>query len=107
MEDAKSMSTAQSRPASRRVSRRTLMKTGAGVGVAAAVGTAGVAFAGPTQRTASDAKPTHTGGSNTDGTVVVHILDASKGTAEIFTSSTKKQIKDRDLVARIVRAART
>lgn len=107
MEDAKSISNAPGRPASKRVSRRTLMKTGAGVGVAAAVGTAGVAFAGPTQRSATDAKPTGGGGSNTDGPLVVHILDASKGTAEIFTNSAKKQIKDRDLVARIVHAART
>jgi hypothetical protein len=107
MEDAKTVSNVQGRPASRRVSRRTLMKTGAGVGIAAAVGTAGVAFAGPTQQTATGAKPTGADGHSTDGTVVVHILDASKGTAEVFTSSARKQIKDRDLVARIVRAART
>ena len=102
MEDAKSMPHAQRRPVSRSVSRRTLMKTGAGVGVAAAVATAGVAFAGPTHGTATGAKPT-----GADGAVVVHVLDASKGTAEIFTSSARKQIKDRELVARIVRAART
>ena len=107
MDDAKSMSDAQGRPAGRSVSRRTLMKTGAGVGIAAAVGTAGVAFGGPAQRTATGAKPTGAGGSSSDGAVVVHILDASTGTAEIFTSSARRQIKDRDLVARIVRAART
>jgi hypothetical protein len=107
MEDAKSMPHAQRRPVSRSVSRRTLMKTGAGVGVAAAVATAGVAFAGPTHGTATGAKPTGAGGSSADGAVVVHVLDASKGTAEIFTSSARKQIKDRELVARIVRAART
>ncbi len=107
MEDAKSVSTARGRTASRNVSRRTLMKTGAGVGIAAAVGTAGVAFAGPTQRTETGAKPTGSGGSGADGTLVVHILDPSKGTVEIFTNSTRKQIKDHDLVARIVRAART
>jgi hypothetical protein len=74
--------------------------------VAAAVATAGVAFAGPTQRTEAGAKSTGAGGSSTDGTVVVHVIDASNGTAEIFTSSTRKQIKDHDLVARIVHAAR-
>lgn len=106
MEDAKSTPKVQGRPARRSVSRRTLMKTGAGVGVAAAVATAGVAFAGPTQRAETGAKPTGTGGSSTDGAVVVHVLDASKGTAEIFTNSARRQIKDHDLVARIVRAAR-
>jgi len=106
MEDETSMPEVQRRPASRSVSRRTLMKTGAGVGVAAAVATAGVAFAGPAQRTEIGAKPSDTGESSTDGAVVVHVIDASKGTAEIFTSSARKQIKDHDLVARIVRAAR-
>jgi len=107
MEDAKSVSTARARTVGRNVSRRTLMKAGAGVGIAAAVGTAGVAFAGPTQQTPTGAKPTGSAGSSSDGTLVVHILDPSKGTAEIFTSSTRRQIKDHDLIARIVRAART
>jgi hypothetical protein len=105
MEEAKSVTNA-GRPAGRSVSRRTLMKTGAGVGVAAAVATTGVAFAGPTQGTTTGVKPAGAGGSSADGTLVVHVLDASDGTAEIFTNSARRQIRDRDLVARIVRASR-
>jgi len=93
------------RTAPDRVSRRTLVKVGAGTGIAAAVAisTTGIAFA--------EHSPAHPGGnsngpSTDDGPIVVHILNASAGTAEIFTSSTKKQIKDHDLVARIARAAR-
>jgi hypothetical protein len=89
-----------------RVSRRTLMKTGAGVGIAAAVGYAGVAFAGPPSGSAADAKPTGTGRGAVDGPLVVHVIDASAGTVEVFTGSARKQIKDHDLVARIARAAR-
>ena len=90
----------------RRVSRRTLMKTGAGVGIAAAAGTAGVAFAG-TSSAAADTKPTSAGKGAIAGPLVVHVIDASAGTADVFTSSATKRIKDHDLVARITRAAQS
>jgi hypothetical protein len=93
------------RTAPDRVSRRTLMKVGAGTGIAAAVaitttGIASAEHAPAPQTVGSNGPATH------DGPLIVNITNASAGTAEIFTSSTKKQIKDRDLVARILRAAR-
>lgn len=83
------------------VSRRTLMKTAAGVGVAAAaVGFVGVASTSPSEPdvTAPDA-------SAVNGPIVVHLSDLKAGTVEIFTGSDSTQITDHDLAARIARAA--
>jgi hypothetical protein len=82
------------------------MKTSAGVGIAVAVGTAGVAFAGPSSQSAADATQTSSAKDSADGALIVHVIDASAGTVEVFTSSASKQIKDHDLVARIRHAAR-
>lgn len=92
------------------VSRRTLMKTAAGVGVAAAaVGVVGVAQAASTPDAAhtSDASAvTGSASASAAGPVVVHVTDFGNGTIEVFNGWSRKQITDRDLAARIALAAK-
>ncbi len=95
------------------VSRRTLIKTAAGVGIAVAVaGTVGVANAGASDHGHAAANalaggaplaegvPGHGG-----GTVVVHIIDRHAGTIEKFADGTRTQVRDADLAGRITRVA--
>jgi hypothetical protein len=96
------------------VSRRTLMKTAAGAGVAAAaVGIVGVAHASGTAKTAEAAPlagaplagaamPV----ADTNGPIVVHVTDVSAGTVEVFAGDSRTEIHDVDLAARIAHAAR-
>ncbi len=92
------------------VSRRTLMKTAAGVGVAAAaVGVVGVASAASTPSGAGNSGAqsgtTHTS-LGSAGPVVVHVTDFGSGTLEVFNGWTRTQVTDRDLATRIARAAK-
>jgi hypothetical protein len=84
------------------VSRRTLMRTAAGAGVAAgAIGIVGAAGA---------SSPEHAAGSSPDastaaGPIVVHVTDVRRGTLEVFAGDSRSQVHDVDLAARIARAA--
>jgi purine-cytosine permease-like protein len=97
------------------VNRRTLMKTAAGAGVAAAaVGIVGVAHASGTPRQATAAAGI-AGGAPLSGPagaasaaaapLVVHVSDLANGTLEIFTNGTRTQVTDVDLARRIATAA--
>jgi hypothetical protein len=90
------------------VSRRTLMKTAAGVGVAAAaVGVVGVASAASTPESAhSDQSSQGSTTASASGPVVLHITDFHAGTIEVFNGWSRTQITDPDLASRIARAAR-
>jgi hypothetical protein len=93
------------------VSRRTLVKTAAGAGVAAAaVGFVGVAHAagGPAASDATAAGAplalSEANATAANGPVVVHVTDFARGTIEIFTNGVRTQTTDVDLVNRIARA---
>jgi len=97
------------------VSRRTLMKTAAGAGVAAAtIGVVGVANASgtPRQPSASSlaggaplAGPADARTAPAAAPLVVHVTDLAKGTLDVFTNGKRSQIHDTDLAHRIVHAA--
>ena len=105
----------QPNPASFAVSRRTLVKTAAGAGIAAAaVGMVGVAHAStPSQKNAAAGAPLATTGRSTAtarqtaaaGPVVVHVTDFAHGTIEVFTDGIRTQMTDVDLANRIASAA--
>lgn len=96
------------------VSRRTLMKTAAGAGVAAAaVGIVGVAHASGAPKQAATATLAgapltvgETAQATAAGPIVVHVTDVRAGTLEVFADDSRTQIHDVDLAARIARAAR-
>ena len=97
-------------PTRNRVSRRTLITTAAGAGVAAAtVGIVGVAAASSTHRPATSGAPGLTSadaaGATVTGPIMVHLVDQAKGTVEVFTPTTHTQVTDHDLATRIARAA--
>ncbi|HEY2792131.1 MAG TPA: hypothetical protein VGJ28_07245 [Micromonosporaceae bacterium] len=92
------------------VSRRTLVKTAAGAGVAAAtVGIVGAAHASgkpaDTEAAVLAGAPL-TAGSSANGPVVVHVLDAAAGKLEIFTNGDRTEVTNADLANRILRVAK-
>jgi hypothetical protein len=98
------------RPASS-VSRRGLMKTAVGAGIAVAVvGTVGIAQASPSGKHTDELTGPVTGAALTsdaamaNGPVIVHVVD-SAGTLEFFAGETRTQKSDRDLAGRIGRVA--
>src|SRR5262245_29007702 len=91
-------------PEASTVSRRTLMKTAAGAGVAAgAVGIVGVASAGSPDH--SVAASVHAVSTSVAGPIVVHVIDVHRGDLEVFVGDVRNQVHDADLAARIARAA--
>ncbi len=96
------------------VNRRTLMKTAAGAGVAAAA--VGIVGAAPTTAAPRrSAELSHAAGAPVSGAteaastaaapLVVHVSDLAKGTLDVFTDGMRTQITDVDLARRIARAA--
>jgi len=102
--------TGEAVPVRTRVSRRTLMKTAAGAGIAAAtVGIVGIASAA-TSHTPATAAGADTNGvpdsvASAGGQIMVHLIDQAKGTVEVFTPTSLIRITDHDLASRIARAA--
>ena len=89
------------RPVTEHVSRRTVMKIGAGAGiVAATTGATGIAFASPGTGDGADSV-------TANGPIVAHVSDFAAGTVELYTGGTRRQITDHDLARRIARAARS
>jgi hypothetical protein len=95
------------------VSRRTLIKTAAGAGIAVAVaGTVGIANAGDTTRHDVSGSPLTTNptasnamSASTGGPVVVHVTSA--GQLEIYTDGARTEIHDADLASRVSAAAKS
>ena len=90
------------------VSRRTLVKTAAGAGVAAAtVGAISAVGAVSTAAAASSPHPAEATArhSGVPSPIVVHVRDLSTGTLEIFTDGGRSQVTDIDLAIRIVDAS--
>jgi nitrous oxide reductase len=72
------------------LSRRGVLTASAVVATATAAG-AGAAAGAPASAAATEV----------DGPVVVHVRDLASGTLDVFAGSTHKQIRDRDLAARL------
>jgi hypothetical protein len=92
-------------------SRRSMLR-GAGavgaVGLAAAVGVgaaSGTAIAA-TRPSADTRAPAERPAANTSTPVVVYLRDAAKGELEVFSGTSRTVVVDRELAARLARAAR-
>ena len=84
----------RSRP---RISRRQVLTVVASAGVgAAAVSVTGLSAA--TERLLG-------GAAKDDQQIVVHLRDAASGTLDVFVGESRVEVKDRDLAARLQRAA--
>lgn len=95
------------------VSRRTLMKTAVGAGVAVgAVGIVGVSQASGTPNQTTADRPGLSGASiaagehDHPGPFVVHVTDVKSGSIDVFADNFRTEIHDPDLAARIARAVR-
>lgn len=87
-----------------RVSRRSFIAAGAGVGAAAVVGTA--VPAGASEALEQLAVPDHQAIGAADG-VVIHVRDASKGELVIMGPESEVTVTNRRLVAALGRAAKS
>jgi hypothetical protein len=104
---------ADDRAAPQRPSRRSVLRSAAGVGVAgiaatALGGMAAPAFAAsarPAVPGARGAKPEATDADATEQ-VVVHVRDASAGEIDVFRGTSHARVHDPELAARLVRASR-
>jgi hypothetical protein len=106
-------STATTEPQSR-VSRRSVLRSAAGAGAAglaaaAVVGTGAPALAAATSASRRQAGRAATGEAATAATaqpVVVHLRDARSGEMDVFAGTSHTRLRDPELAARLVRAAR-
>ncbi len=97
----------------RRLSRRSLLQGAATAGAAGLAVTAIGAAASPAvaaTRTptanAADASHGHGEASTAGGPIMVHVRDAKSGDIEVFSGTSQTRLRDKDLAARIARAAR-
>ena len=100
--------------AGRRLSRRSVLQ---GVATAGAAGLAATtlgatvspaaAAAGPAASTAASQSPRRSGDAAkaASGPLVVHVRDARSGDIEVFSGTSQTRLRDKDLAARIARAA--
>jgi hypothetical protein len=77
------------------MSRRTALT--AAVGIGATVAVTSVTYIASAKEDANNV--------NVQGPVVVHVRDLDSGRLEIFTAGGRIEVKDKDLAARLVRAA--
>ena len=101
----------------RRLSRRSLLQGAATAGAAGLAVTAVGAAASPavaaTRTPAAHAAPEmstasrgHGEASTAAGPIMVHVRDAKSGDIEVFSGTSQTRLRDKDLAARIARAAR-
>jgi hypothetical protein len=85
------------------ISRRHLLTAAAGAGATAATAYVAGTAVGPVAITSAPSA----GGTSADagGPVVVHVRDAASGAMDVFSGTERIQVRDRDLAARIARAA--
>ena len=110
-QDAKRAADAES--PGRRLTRRSLLRGAATAGAAGLAVTAIGAAASPAvaaTRTptpnAADASHGHGEASTAAGPIMVHVRDAKSGDIEVFSGTSQTRLRDKDLAARIARAAR-
>jgi len=90
----------------RRLSRRSMLHTVATAGAAGLAATALGAAASPAA--AATRHPSPGSGSTAkaaSGPLVVHVRDARSGDIEVFSGTSQTRLRDKDLAARIARAA--
>ena len=94
----------------RRLSRRSLLQGAATAGAAGLAVTTIGAAASPavaaTRTPAIDASRGHGEASTAAGPIMVHVRDAKSGDIEVFSGTSQTRLRDKDLAARIARAAR-
>jgi nitrous oxide reductase len=92
------------------LSRRSLLQSAAGAGLAATAVTALGAAASVTSAVAASPAPASpaaaNSGSSTDATapLVVHVRDVKSGDIEVFSGTSQTRVRDRALAARIAQA---
>lgn len=92
-----------------RHSRRSLLKGAATVGaagIAAAALAGGAPPAAASSRSAALARTAGTAPAEGSEPVVVHVRDAATGEMDVFRGTTCTRVRDKDLAARLFRAAR-
>ncbi|MGD0244324.1 MAG: hypothetical protein ABSB59_28930 [Streptosporangiaceae bacterium] len=92
--------------ASRRLSRRSVLRGAATAGAAglAASGLAAAATAPAQAAPSRPATPDQPARELPAGPIVVHVRDARTGDIEVFSGTSKTRLRDQDLAARIARA---
>ena len=91
----------------RRLSRRSLLQGAATAGAAGlAVTTIGAAASPAIAATRTPTQNATPEMSTAAGPIMVHIRDAKSGDIEVFSGTSQTRLRDKDLAARIARAAR-
>jgi hypothetical protein len=94
----------------RRLSRRSLLQGAATAGAAGlavtAVGAAATPAVAATGSPATETSHGHGAASPAAGPIMVHVRDAASGDIEVFSGTSQTRLRDKDLAARIARAAR-
>ena len=92
--------------AGRRLSRRSVLQGVATAGAAGLAATALGAAASPAAAATSHPSPGSGGTAKaTSGPLVLHVRDARSGDIEVFSGTSQTRLRDKDLAARIARAA--
>jgi hypothetical protein len=90
----------------RRLSRRLMLQGVATAGAAGLAATALGAAASPAAAATSHPSPGSGGPAKAaSGPLVVHVRDARSGDIEVFSGTSQTRLRDKDLAARIARAA--
>jgi len=88
-----------------RLTRRSMLRGAATVGAAGLAATAMGAAAGPALASASRPSAAPDQSHDHHGPIVVHVRDARSGDIEVFSGTSQTRVRDKDLAARIARAA--
>ncbi|HEX3489276.1 MAG TPA: hypothetical protein VHU92_08025 [Streptosporangiaceae bacterium] len=95
------------------ISRRSVLRTAAGAGLAAGtLAATGVPALAATTRTAAHPAPRHGAGADphaetgTDEPIVVHLRNARTGEIDIFRGTSQTRVHDHALAAQLIRASR-
>jgi uncharacterized membrane protein len=91
-------------PAGRRLSRRSVLQGAATAGAAGLAATALGAAVSPAAA-ATTAAPARGAARSASGPLVVHVRDEKSGDIEVFSGTSQTRLRDKDLAARIARAA--
>ena len=87
------------------LSRRSLLQSAAGAGLAATAVTAlGVAATSVTATSAAAASPAAANTVSSTTPLVVHVRDVKSGDIEVFSGTSQTRVRDRALAARIAQA---
>jgi uncharacterized membrane protein len=103
--DARSVPADPGTPAGRRLSRRSVLQGAATAGAAGLAATALGAAVSPAAAATKAASPRGAARVAASGPLVVHVRDEKSGDIEVFSGTSQTRLRDKDLAARIARAA--